>query len=186
MIRHFHPKKLLSSAISGNAPPPSAFGGRLRQTLVWPLRWVGTPPCLGLAEAFFSRVKTSSHQGPIHMAPARRQPLGVRLERRLPARSGRSAGLRKRPRTSPRSASGMGRSVASAFAFPPRLRHSRLGLGDGVWRLPDSPLNVPGWARPPGEPRIGRPRRPISAKREGFSGKAGCLHAHISPPHTNH
>ena len=151
MIRHFHPKKLLSSAISGNAAPPSAFGGRLRQTLVWPLRWVGAPPCLGLAEAFFSRVKTSSHLGPIHMAAARRQPLGVRLERRLPARSGRSAGLRKRPRTSPRPASGMGRSVASAFAFPPRLRHSRFGLCDGVLRLRDSRVGVRGGARPPCE-----------------------------------
>ena len=150
--RHFHPKKLLSSAISGNASPPSAFGGRLRQTLVWPLRWVVAPPCLGLAEAFFSRVKTSSHQGPIHMSSARRQPLGVRLERRLPARSGRSAGLRKRPRTSPRPASGMGRSVASAFAFPPRLRHSRLGLSDGVLPTRDSRLGVRGWARLPGEP----------------------------------
>ena len=151
MIRHFHPKKLLSSAISGNATPPSAFGGRLRQTLVWPLRWVGAPPCLGLAEAFFSRVKTSSHLGPIHMALARRQPLGVRLERRLPARSGRSAGLRKRPRTSPRPASGMGRSVASAFAFPPRLRHSRLGQCDGVWWLRDSRVGGRGGARPPCE-----------------------------------
>ena len=152
MIRHFHPKKLLSSAISGNASPPSAFGGRLRQTLVWPLRWVGAPPCLGLAEAFFSRVKTSSHLGPIHMAAARRQPLGVRVERRLPARSGRSAGLRKRPRTSPRPASGMRRSVACAFAFPPRLRHSRSGLGDGVWRLRDSRFRGRGGARPRGEP----------------------------------
>ncbi len=39
--RRLSPKNLLSWPTSGNARGQSACGGRLRQTLVWPLRWVG-------------------------------------------------------------------------------------------------------------------------------------------------
>ena len=41
LCRRLSPKTLLSWPTSGNARGQSACGGRLRQTLVWPLRWVG-------------------------------------------------------------------------------------------------------------------------------------------------
>ncbi len=41
LCRRLSPKNLLSWPTSGNARGQSACGGRLRQTLVWPLRWIG-------------------------------------------------------------------------------------------------------------------------------------------------
>ena len=41
LCRRLSPKNLPSWPTSGNARGQSACGGRLRQTLVWPLRWVG-------------------------------------------------------------------------------------------------------------------------------------------------
>ena len=149
-IRHFYPKKLLSSAISGNAAPPSAFGGRLRQTLVWPLRWVGAPPCLGLAEAFFftgQNVKPpGSNPHGFGSSSAARCPLGA-----PPAGAERAI---------------CGPTEAASHLASPRIRHGpfrrfRLRFSSSPppfpfrtmrWRLapPRFPARLPGWGETSG------------------------------------
>ena len=118
--RRLSPKNLLSWPTSGNARGQSACGGRLRQTLVWPLRWVGA---LALPRSrpsgfFAGKAGKDTFTNP----PLRRLVRAARC--RLGAGAGgasraicvprQSVPSCRRVRTSPRPASAIRRPVASA------------------------------------------------------------------------